>query len=132
MQTQLHIRVICAQYLPKADPQGSDIVDPYVTIEIHGVPSDNIKSRTRAIKNNGFNPVWNENFMFELRCPEVAMLRICVKDFDSTSSNDFVGEYSLPITSTRPGYSHIRLNTGLEHRPDDAASLFVHITFEDV
>ena len=128
----MHIAIICAQYLPKADPQGSDIVDPYVTLEIYGIPLDSAKSRTRAIKNNGFNPVWNENFSFPLRCPEVAILRFCVKDFDSTSSNDFVGEYSVPISSIRPGYSHIRLNTGFEHHPDDAASLFVRIDFENV
>ncbi|KAE9555680.1 hypothetical protein FO519_001151 [Halicephalobus sp. NKZ332] len=132
IKVHMHIAVICAQYLPKGDPQGSDIVDPYVTLEVYGIPLDSSKSRTRAIKNNGFNPVWNENFSFPLRCPEVAILRFCVKDFDSTSSNDFVGEYTIPVSSVRPGYSHIRLNTGLEHHPDDAASLFVRIAFDTV
>uniref|UniRef100_A0AC35FS96 Phosphoinositide phospholipase C n=1 Tax=Panagrolaimus sp. PS1159 TaxID=55785 RepID=A0AC35FS96_9BILA len=124
VKVNLHVAVICGQYLPKANPQGNDIIDPYVTLELFGIPFDLSKSRTRAIKNNGFNPVWNENFTFPLRCPEVAILRFCVKDFDSTSSNDFIGEYTVPVPSIRPGYSHIRLNTGFDHSPDDAASLF--------
>lgn len=110
--------MICGQYLPRPEP-GSDIVDPYITLEIYGIPVDECKARTRPIRNNGrallmpltsdriagFNPVWNEVFEFQLHCPEVALLRFCVKDFDSTSSNDFVGEYSIPVTSVRPGTS---------------------------
>jgi Ca2+-dependent lipid-binding protein len=44
-------------------------------------------------RNNGFNPVWKENFRFPLRNPELAVLRFSVKDFDITSSNDFIGGY---------------------------------------
>lgn len=51
----------------------------------------------------GFNPVWNENFSFPLYCPELAILRVSVKDFDATTSNDFIGEYSIPVTSIRKG-----------------------------
>lgn len=76
---------------------------------------------------------------------KVFCLRFEIKDFDSTSSNDFIGrplshieeflylsdecsgEYSVPVSSIRHGYSHIRLNTGFEHAPDDAASIFVKI-----
>jgi phosphatidylinositol phospholipase C delta len=130
VKINLHVAVICGQYLPKANPQGNDIVDPYVTLELYGIPADLSKSRTRAIKNNGFNPVWNENFTFPLRCPDVAILRFCVKDFDSTSSNDFVGEYTLPVPSIRPGYSHIRLNNA-NRIPDSAASLFVRVSIDE-
>ncbi|KAH7729581.1 phosphatidylinositol-specific phospholipase C [Aphelenchoides avenae] len=128
VKTTMTVSVICGQYLPRPEP-GSDIVDPYVTLEIYGIPVDECKARTRPIRNNGFNPVWNEVFEFQLHCPEVALLRFCVKDFDSTSSNDFVGEYSIPVTSIRPGYSHVRLNTGFEHTRDSAASIFVRIAF---
>ncbi|KAI6181026.1 Phosphoinositide phospholipase C [Aphelenchoides besseyi] len=127
----LRIAIICGQWLPKSEPGMSDVVDPYVTIEIFGVPADESKSRTRAIRNNGFNPVWNEEFEFRVRCPELAILRFVVKDFDSTSSNDFIGEYSIQLESLRPGYSHIRLNTGHAHSPDDAASIFVRIDIDD-
>jgi len=52
-----------------------------------------------------------------------------VKDFDATSTNDFIGEFTVPVSSIRSGYSHIRLNTGFEHSPDDAASLFIRVAF---
>ncbi|KAI6175418.1 Phosphoinositide phospholipase C [Aphelenchoides bicaudatus] len=126
----MRIAVICGQYLPKSDPGVSDIVDPYVSVELFGIPIDESKSRTRAIRNNGFNPVWNEQFEYRIYCPEVAILRFVVKDFDSTSSNDFIGEFSIPVDSIRAGYSLIRLNTGPSHVPDDAASIFVRIEFE--
>lgn len=48
----MQIAVICGQYLPKSEP-GSDIIDPYVSVEIFGIPLDESKARTRAIRNNG-------------------------------------------------------------------------------
>ena len=125
----LNIAIICAQYLPKADPGSSGIIDPYVSVEIYGVPRDKGKVRTRAVHNNGFNPVWNENLSFQFYCPELAILRMCVKDFDSTSADEFIGECSVPVNSIRPGYSHVRLNTGALHSPDEAASLFIRAAF---
>jgi phosphatidylinositol phospholipase C delta len=144
--TLLQIAIICGNYLPKA-ASGKGIVDPFVSLEVCGIPSDSGKAKTRSVRNNGFNPVWNENFTFPLNCPEMAMLRyycmgcyafkgqmprsrLVVKDFDSTSANDFIGEFSVPISSIRSGYSHVRLNTGFEHSPDDAAALFVRVAFD--
>uniref|UniRef100_A0A915E8Q7 Phosphoinositide phospholipase C n=1 Tax=Ditylenchus dipsaci TaxID=166011 RepID=A0A915E8Q7_9BILA len=118
VETMLQLGVICGQYFPNH-------------FEIFGIPADEMKKRTRAVKDNGFNPVWNENFSFPLHCPEIAVIRFEIKDFDSTSSNDFIGEFSVPVSSVRPGYSHIRLNTGFEHAPDDAASIFIRIAFDD-
>ncbi|KAI1724955.1 phosphatidylinositol-specific phospholipase c, X domain-containing protein [Ditylenchus destructor] len=128
-EMEFQLAIICGQYLPKPEP-GKDIIDPYVSIEIFGVPLDERKARTRAVRNNGFNPVWNENFSFHLHCPELAMVRFAIKDFDSTSANDFIGEYSVPLSNIRQGYSHVRLNTGFEHIPDDAASIFIRVAFE--
>ncbi|KAI1715497.1 phosphatidylinositol-specific phospholipase c, X domain-containing protein [Ditylenchus destructor] len=128
-EMEFQLAIICGQYLPKPEP-GKDIIDPYVSVEIFGVPSDERKARTRAVRNNGFNPVWNENFSFHLHCPELALVRFAIKDFDSTSANDFIGEYSVPVSNIRQGYSHVRLNTGFEHTPDDAASIFIRVAFE--
>ncbi|KAK6018025.1 C2 domain protein, partial [Ostertagia ostertagi] len=101
-KVKLGIGIISAQYLPKFAP-GKDIVDPYVTVQIFGAPRDELKWKTSVIRNNGFNPVWNQSFDKELYCPEIAMLRFCVKDFDTTSSNDFIGEFSIPLSSVRRG-----------------------------
>ncbi|KAM3725407.1 1-phosphatidylinositol 4,5-bisphosphate phosphodiesterase delta-4 [Dirofilaria immitis] len=127
--TTMLVGVISGQYLPMTS-QANDVIDPYVTVEVFGIPTDSQKFRTKTIRNNGFNPQFNETFTFPLHFPDFALLRFCVKDFDSTSANDFVGEYTIPIKSIRPGYSHIRLNTGHFHTMDECASLFVRIVFE--
>lgn len=51
-QTSLLFQVICGQYLSKSD-LSNDIVDPFVSVEIFGVPADESKFRTRPVKNNG-------------------------------------------------------------------------------
>lgn len=52
----------------------------------------------------GFNPVWNsDHFVIRLKAPEVALLRICVKDYDFISANDFIGQYTIPVMSITPG-----------------------------
>ncbi|KJH43338.1 Phosphatidylinositol-specific phospholipase C, X domain protein [Dictyocaulus viviparus] len=130
-KAKLGIGIISAQYLPKSAPD-RDIVDPYVSVQIFGIPNDEFKWKTRVVRNNGFNPVWNQSFERNLYCPDIVLLRFCVKDFDSTSSNDFIGEFSIPLSSVRRGYSTIRLNTGLQHTPDDSASLFVRIAIDSL
>ncbi|CAI5449222.1 unnamed protein product [Caenorhabditis angaria] len=128
---KLGIGLFSAQYLPKSEP-GKEIIDPYVSVQIFGIPRDETKAKTRIIKDNGFNPEWRDNFYFTLCCPELAIIRFCVKDFDSTSSNDFVGEFSIPVMSLRTGYSQIQLNTGYQHTLDPSASLFVRIAIDDL
>uniref|UniRef100_A0A1I8AVI0 Phosphoinositide phospholipase C n=2 Tax=Steinernema glaseri TaxID=37863 RepID=A0A1I8AVI0_9BILA len=129
VRTTMHIGIISGQYLPKSEP-GNDIIDPYVSVEIFGLSVDERKYKTKIIADNGFNPVWNETFTFPLHSPDLAIARFVVKDFDSTSANDFIGEYTIPVTSIRPGYSHIRLNTGYNHTTDESASILVRILFE--
>ncbi|VDK89606.1 unnamed protein product [Litomosoides sigmodontis] len=127
--TTMLVGVISGQYLPKIS-QANDVIDPYVTVEVFGIPADSRKCRTKTIRNNGFNPQFNETFTFPLHFPDFALLRFCVKDFDSTSSNDFVGEYTIPVKSIRAGYSHVRLNTGRLRTVDECASLLIRIAFE--
>uniref|UniRef100_F1L2Y0 Phosphoinositide phospholipase C n=1 Tax=Ascaris suum TaxID=6253 RepID=F1L2Y0_ASCSU len=126
---RLSLGIISGQYLPKPD-SSKDIVDPYISMEIYGIPSDVRKYRSKVVSNNGFNPQWNETFHFDLRCPEVAILRLCVKDFDKTSANDFIGEFSIPVTSIRPGYSQVRLNTGYARTLDPSASLLIRTAID--
>ncbi|XP_074892270.1 1-phosphatidylinositol 4,5-bisphosphate phosphodiesterase delta-3 [Buteo buteo] len=123
----LHVRVITAQQLPKLNREkGSSIVDPFVRVEIHGVPADCSKQQTHHKLNNGFNPRWEETLSFQLQVPELALVRFVVEDYDSTSCNDFVGQFTLPLASMREGYRHIHLlsKDGASLSP---ATLFVHI-----
>lgn len=46
-------KVISGQQLPKVNIKEDSIVDPFVRVEIHGVPLDHAKQETRYIENNG-------------------------------------------------------------------------------
>uniref|UniRef100_A0AAQ5ZCM5 Phosphoinositide phospholipase C n=1 Tax=Amphiprion ocellaris TaxID=80972 RepID=A0AAQ5ZCM5_AMPOC len=127
----LTIQVISGQQLPKVNIKEGSIVDPLVRVEIHGVPMDQAKQETRYIENNGFNPVWYDTLRFTIHTPELAMVRFVVEDYDKTSKNDFVGQYTLPLSCMQQGYRHIHLlsKDGTSIPP---SSLFVHIRFTEL
>ncbi|XP_008289006.1 1-phosphatidylinositol 4,5-bisphosphate phosphodiesterase delta-3-A [Stegastes partitus] len=125
--TQLTIRIISAQQLPKINTEkASSIVDPQVWVEIHGVAIDNARNKTQRIDNNGFNPQWNCTLSFQLQVPELALVRFVVEDHDHAAKNDFVGQFTLPFTSLRTGYRHVHLlkADGSSLSP---ATLFIHV-----
>lgn len=126
-----HVMVISGQQLPKVNREKhKSIVDPLVRVEIHGVPVDNASKETHHIENNGFNPSWNERFQFDIHVPELALVRFVVEDYDTTSQNDHVGQYCLPLTSVQNGYRHVPL---LTKRGDviSSAGVFVHLMLID-
>ncbi|KAM9304785.1 1-phosphatidylinositol 4,5-bisphosphate phosphodiesterase delta-4 [Gastrophryne carolinensis] len=127
----LSILVISAQQLPKVEnsKEGS-IVDPLVRVEIFGVPMDQAKQETKYIDNNGFNPMWYETLQFKIHVPELALVRFVVEDYDKTTRNDFVGQYTLPFKSIKSGYRHIHL-LSKDGRKMPPASLFVFIRITD-
>ncbi|XP_039538847.1 1-phosphatidylinositol 4,5-bisphosphate phosphodiesterase delta-4 [Pimephales promelas] len=122
----LSIQVISGQQLPKVNFKEGSIVDPLVRVEIHGIQLDQAKQETRYIDNNGFNPVWYDTLQFTVHAPELALVRFVVEDYDKTSKNDFVGQFTLPFACIQPGYRHIHLlsKDGTSIPP---SSLFVHV-----
>ncbi|XP_066498641.1 1-phosphatidylinositol 4,5-bisphosphate phosphodiesterase delta-1a isoform X2 [Hoplias malabaricus] len=130
-KTTLHIMVISAQQLPKLNKdKPKSIVDPFVKVEIFGVPGDRASEQTHHINNNGFNPMWNKRYKFTVNVPELAIVRFLVMDYDTASANDFIGQYTLPLTSMQMGYRHVPL---LTERGDviPSAGLFVHVMLVD-
>ncbi|RXM95907.1 1-phosphatidylinositol 4,5-bisphosphate phosphodiesterase delta-4 [Acipenser ruthenus] len=103
MPLRLSIQIISGQQLPKVNIKEGSIIDPLVRVEIHGVPMDQAKQETKYIDNNGFNPVWYETLQFTVHVPELALVRFVVEDYDKTSKNDFVGQYTLPFMSIQQG-----------------------------
>ncbi|XP_061112281.1 1-phosphatidylinositol 4,5-bisphosphate phosphodiesterase delta-1b isoform X2 [Conger conger] len=126
----LHLMIISGQQLPKVHKTKKSIVDPLVRVEIYGVQADVSEKETAKITNNGFNPMWNQQFQFEVYVPDLAMVRFVVEDYDSTSQNDLIGQYALPFNSLQNGYRHVPLLT----KNGDvipSASLFVHVMVLD-
>ncbi|XP_037379938.1 1-phosphatidylinositol 4,5-bisphosphate phosphodiesterase delta-4 isoform X2 [Talpa occidentalis] len=123
----LLIQVISGQQFPKgAKTKEASITDPLVRVEIFGVRPDTNWRDTNHVENNGFNPYWGQTLCFRLLVPELALLRFVVKDYNWTSRDDFVGQYTLPWTCMRQGYRHIHLlsKDGISLHP---ASIFVYI-----
>ncbi|XP_055899262.1 inactive phospholipase C-like protein 2 isoform X5 [Biomphalaria glabrata] len=123
----LHIKIISGQNFPK--PKGSaakgDVTDPYVTIEVFGIPADCAEERTKTVPHNGYNPIFDESFEFQINLPEVALVRFAVLD-DDYIGDEFIGQYTIPFECMQTGYRHIQLlsNTG---SPMENCTLFLHV-----
>jgi len=129
----LILTVISGFQLPKVagkeEKQNGVIIDPYVKVKVKGVPIDEGKSqKTKVIKANGFNPHWNMEFKFPLCFPDLSILLFTVNDADVISSDDFIGQYALPMNTLREGYRTVPLKDSrgeiYQH-----ATLFVHVKF---
>ncbi|XP_071795751.1 inactive phospholipase C-like protein 2 isoform X2 [Asterias amurensis] len=123
----LHIKIISGQKFPKPKGSGSkgDVIDPYVSMEIFGIPADCAEERTKTIPHNGYNPIYDESFDFTVNLPELALVRFVVLD-DDFIGDEFIGQFTIPFECLQPGYRHFTLlsNTGESLEP---ASLFVHV-----
>ncbi|XP_077016952.1 1-phosphatidylinositol 4,5-bisphosphate phosphodiesterase eta-1 [Tamandua tetradactyla] len=126
---QLILKVISGQQLPKPPDSmfgdRGEIIDPFVEVEIIGLPVDCCKDQTRVVDDNGFNPVWEETLTFTVHMPEIALVRFLVWDHDPIG-RDFVGQRTVTFSSLVPGYRHVYLE-GLTE-----ASIFVHITINEI
>ncbi|XP_074046893.1 1-phosphatidylinositol 4,5-bisphosphate phosphodiesterase eta-1 isoform X3 [Macrotis lagotis] len=126
---QLILKVISGQQLPKPPDSmlgdRGEIIDPFVEVEIIGLPIDCCKEQTRVVDDNGFNPVWEETLTFTIHMPDIALVRFLVWDHDPIG-RDFVGQRTVTFSSLVPGYRHVYLE-GLTE-----ASIFVHITINEI
>ncbi|XP_047317348.1 phosphoinositide phospholipase C 2-like [Impatiens glandulifera] len=82
--------------------------DFFTKIGIVGLEGDKEMKRTKTI-NNSWIPMWNEDFEFVLKVPELALLRVGVFDYDPSGKNDFGGQTCLPLLEIRPGYRSVPL-----------------------
>uniref|UniRef100_A0A674N4S7 Phosphoinositide phospholipase C n=1 Tax=Takifugu rubripes TaxID=31033 RepID=A0A674N4S7_TAKRU len=126
---QLILKIISGQQLPKPPDSmlgdRGEIIDPFVEVEIIGLPVDCCKEQTRVVDDNGFNPVWEETLSFTLHMAEVVLVRFLVWDHDPIG-RDFIGQRTVAFSSLMPGYRHVYLE-GLTE-----ASIFVHVSVHDV
>ncbi|CAL8247669.1 unnamed protein product [Lota lota] len=123
----LHIKIISGQNFPKPKGSGAkgDVVDPYVYVEIHGIPADCAEQRTKTVTQNGENPLFDESFEFQINLPELAMVRFVVLD-DDYIGDEFIGQYTIPFECLQPGFRHIPLQS-LTGEVLPHAWLFVHV-----
>ncbi|KAB7499785.1 1-phosphatidylinositol 4,5-bisphosphate phosphodiesterase delta-4 [Armadillidium nasatum] len=104
----LRIKIISGQHLPPSEKK-SDIVDPYIQVKVRGHPDDKQKQRTKTIKNNGFNPVWNEILELRIKVPDVALVYFTVRDESSLAKDPVLALACIPFGSITTGYRHVHL-----------------------
>ena len=124
----LRLKIISGQQLPR--PKGASSkassIDPYVTVQLFGVPNDCAEVRTRTVSNGGHSPLFDESFEFNIAVPELSLIRFLVLD-DDYINDDFIGQFTIPIECIQTGYKHVRL-CSLGGDPLGNATLFVHIS----
>ncbi|KAF7370798.1 Phosphoinositide phospholipase C [Mycena sanguinolenta] len=143
------VTIISAQQLPRPTHSSGkevtekSIVDPYVEVT-HIPPSDNsggegtsarkISFATPAVKNNGFNPMWQEELCLPFDClggmQELIFVEFTVKQ-DKRPDLEPLARHISPLASLQRGFRHLPLH--------DAqlcqylfSTLFVYINVRDV
>ncbi|KAI3514053.1 hypothetical protein L1887_12369 [Cichorium endivia] len=78
--------------------------DFYVKVGVYGYKDDKTQRlyKTKTIEDEWW-PIWDEEFEFPIKVPELALLRIVVKDNDTTKKNEFGGQTCLPVSELRTG-----------------------------
>eukprot|EP00794_Sanderia_malayensis_P007741 gene7741-8581_t len=128
----VELKVISGQQLPKAkNSKQKEVIDPYVFVEAYGLECDEKEKLfcSKTIHNNGFNPVWNEMVKFPVNVPELCLLRFSVYDSDY-GGDDFIGQFSIPLTCIRQGWRHLHL-LSKQGNPLPNATLFVHMKIRE-
>ncbi|RWS29176.1 1-phosphatidylinositol 4:5-bisphosphate phosphodiesterase eta-2-like protein [Leptotrombidium deliense] len=101
----LKLKIISGQRIPKPGlASEGEVVDPYVVIRVDGHPKDEQKVKTKFILNNGFNPVWNEEFELIVRVPELAIVSFLVYDQNPLGKNEILGYFALPFSAIAEGW----------------------------
>ncbi|XP_038140558.1 1-phosphatidylinositol 4,5-bisphosphate phosphodiesterase zeta-1-like [Cyprinodon tularosa] len=123
--TNLMIRVMYGSNLPSLEP--GKALNPFVRVEVHGIPSDSRTKNTHTVKNN-CDPHWNAEMNFGIRVPELCLIRFSVHDQNTLFKSEFVGQYTLPFTSLKKGYRWVPL-LSKDGCSLDPASLFVWVWY---
>jgi len=127
----LTLTIVSGQHIPR--PKGAEdgeVIDPYIEIKIHGHNDDESKEEnekeTQYVRNNGFNPKWDEEFKFNILVPDLALLELKVKDHSKSKSDQHLGSFAIPIKYLQEGYRKATLSdyTGKELTP---AAIFLKI-----
>ena len=74
-----------------------------------GVAADTIMKKTKTLEDNWI-PAWDEEFEFPLTCPELAVIRIEVHEYDMSEKDDFGGQTSLPLSELKKGIRAVPLH----------------------
>eukprot|EP01105_Mastigella_eilhardi_P014685 TRINITY_DN333_c3_g1_i2.p1 TRINITY_DN333_c3_g1~~TRINITY_DN333_c3_g1_i2.p1 ORF type:complete len:818 (-),score=172.71 TRINITY_DN333_c3_g1_i2:49-2502(-) len=128
LYTSLEIEVMSGSVLPKITCE-KQTVDPFVELEMVGVPADCKTVRTKCIKNKRFKPKWFQKFSFPLTMSHHAILLF--KVFDHSYSNEMpIAHAFVPVNCMRYGQRIIHLYDAEGNQPP-MCTLFVRASLEE-
>nr|XP_043631185.1 phosphoinositide phospholipase C 6-like [Erigeron canadensis] len=102
--------------------------DFYTKMYMVGVPADVIKKKTKVIKDD-WTPIWDEEFTFQLTVPELALLKIVVREHDVSEKDDFGGQTCLPVSELKTGIRIVPLHNKKGEK-FDSVKLLMRFEFE--
>jgi hypothetical protein len=89
----------------------TDVIDPYIELKVLGWKDDTRRERTKAISNNGIDPIFTEKWTFEFAAPEMDIF--CVYLWDGGAGGDgLVGHFLCPVLAMRAGLHSVPLIDG--------------------
>eukprot|EP01000_Liburna_glaciale_P006238 NODE_714_length_822_cov_1231.768435_g468_i0.p1 GENE.NODE_714_length_822_cov_1231.768435_g468_i0~~NODE_714_length_822_cov_1231.768435_g468_i0.p1 ORF type:complete len:200 (-),score=47.76 NODE_714_length_822_cov_1231.768435_g468_i0:88-687(-) len=133
-KTSLRVKIISASQIPKPKlSKKGEVIDPFVELYVTGIPQDTTTKpvKTKVVNDNGFNPVWKDEFTFPIDCVELALLTLRVVDKDPATDDD-IAEATIPVASLRQGYRSVPLNNIYTDERIPYAALFCHFKIETV
>ena len=125
------LQIISAQQLPRPNESlTGDVVDPLCEVEMLVPGQSAVKFKTRHVSDNGFNPLWNEQFKFRVDYEhhELVFFRFVVQDEDIKFS-DMIASFTISLDCLQEGYRHIQLQDP-SGDPYLYSTLFIKVTIE--
>ncbi|KAG7191294.1 Phospholipase C [Scheffersomyces spartinae] len=158
-KTKFSINIISAHQLPKLSTNEKSTLDsncqnehqpghyecgsiasPSVQLEFYGTDKlewdkdSNSQSRTATIQQNGFNPVWNEEFKGTFTASHsFVFIRFMINSLSPNKSDEYqtIGLFVLKFDSLKQGYRYLPIYD-LSGEEFLYSSLFVKIKYEDI
>ncbi|KAH9402526.1 1-phosphatidylinositol 4,5-bisphosphate phosphodiesterase delta-4 [Tyrophagus putrescentiae] len=130
------IRVLCAFNLPVVGRRS--IIDPFVQIRLFGTKSfqrgfrrrkRKKRKRTPVVKNNGLNPQWNKEFVFDVESTDLPLVFVRFRVYHRMKfgrRHRLVGQRMIAFDAIAEGYRNVVLRDG-RNRPLDHAKLVLAI-----
>jgi Ca2+-binding EF-hand superfamily protein len=115
---EMKVTVVAGSMFPKPTKfRTGDIINPLVVLQIHGAEQDQVVQHTTVIQQNGFNPVWNEEFTFQLCLPQLAHISIQVFD-KRFLKKTLLCHSACPVNSIRSGVRAVAMyDSNLDRLP---------------
>ncbi|KAG7462450.1 hypothetical protein MATL_G00184980 [Megalops atlanticus] len=101
---------------------GCSAGSPCVEVDVLGMPADTCHFRTKPIHRNTLNPMWGEQFLFQVYLEDMAFLRIAVVE---NNSSQITAQRIIPLNALKTGYRHVQLRN-LQNEPLEVSSVFVY------